>query len=350
MYSEFTAVLVLISAAHGLFISVLLLRKSRRYVFLAGVLLLLSFDLGSLYIYARRLEESYPFLYFTDVVTPFLYGPLLYWFARELSAPGFRARDLWHFLPAVLLWALVTPEIVDGLEDPQGIRELYRGLSAWDYGARLVLVLQLSIYGFARYRLPIPADPGARLGRGLQLGIFVLVWVTVLLESLAQLAFRSALEAIILGSVAGSIGLIYLVGYLSLVGRIPGPAPVKYAKTRLEDAELDRLVQRLRAAIRADDLYADPDLSLEEFARRLDIPAHRISQALNRGLDRNFFRFVNEYRVEAVKRGLVDEAFREQTVLEIALRCGFNSKASFNAVFKETTGMTPSAYRKQFGS
>ena len=35
------------------------------------------------------------------------------------------------------------------------------------------------------------------------------------------------------------------------------------------------------------------------------------------------------------------------TVLAIGMDAGFNSKSSFNAVFKKQVGMTPSQFRKE---
>ena len=55
---------------------------------------------------------------------------------------------------------------------------------------------------------------------------------------------------------------------------------------------------------------------------------------------------MNEYRVEEVKKRMVDPAYKNLTILAIAYDSGFNSKSSFNTIFKELTGMTPSAYQQ----
>ena len=62
---------------------------------------------------------------------------------------------------------------------------------------------------------------------------------------------------------------------------------------------------------------------------------------------KNFFDFINSYRVESVKEMLLNKEFEHYTVLAIGLESGFNSKTSFNTVFKKMTGVTPSEYRKQ---
>ncbi|MGC9366431.1 MAG: helix-turn-helix domain-containing protein [bacterium] len=68
---------------------------------------------------------------------------------------------------------------------------------------------------------------------------------------------------------------------------------------------------------------------------------------INESLQQNFFNFVNSYRIEEVKKMLVDEVNSDRTILEIMYECGFNSKSSFNSVFKKQTGLTPSQYRVQ---
>jgi len=67
---------------------------------------------------------------------------------------------------------------------------------------------------------------------------------------------------------------------------------------------------------------------------------------LNEHLGESFFDYINRRRVAEVQRCLADPAYRGETVLAIATAAGFNSKASFNAVFLQRTGQTPSEYRR----
>jgi len=64
-------------------------------------------------------------------------------------------------------------------------------------------------------------------------------------------------------------------------------------------------------------------------------------------MKKNFYTFINEYRVEEVKKRLVDHQYDHLTFLAIAYECGFNSKSSFNFIFKKSTGMTPSEFKKK---
>ena len=97
--------------------------------------------------------------------------------------------------------------------------------------------------------------------------------------------------------------------------------------------------------VRSESLYLDPNLSLTSLARRSKIAPSQLSLLVNKGLGKNFNEFINEYRVELVKERLQDEKFKHLSILAIALDTGFNSKATFNRVFKKIDGNSPSYYR-----
>jgi AraC-like DNA-binding protein len=64
-------------------------------------------------------------------------------------------------------------------------------------------------------------------------------------------------------------------------------------------------------------------------------------------LQQNFFDFINRYRIEEAQRLLTDPPDKKITVLEVLYECGFNSKSSFNTLFKKHTGLTPSEFKKK---
>ena len=88
--------------------------------------------------------------------------------------------------------------------------------------------------------------------------------------------------------------------------------------------------------------YLDPELTLPALAQRLGTNASILSAVINNAFGRNFNDFVNGYRVEAVKKMLQDPANSHYSLLGIGLACGFNSKSTFNRVFKKMTGSAPS--------
>lgn len=93
--------------------------------------------------------------------------------------------------------------------------------------------------------------------------------------------------------------------------------------------------------------YLDSDFTVYQLANHLGMPRRRLSYLLNKGFNKNFFQFVNQYRVDEVKSRLRNTEYARFTLLDIALESGFKSKSSFNSIFKQYTGETPSQYRKR---
>ncbi|NOY60505.1 MAG: helix-turn-helix transcriptional regulator, partial [Calditrichaeota bacterium] len=91
--------------------------------------------------------------------------------------------------------------------------------------------------------------------------------------------------------------------------------------------------------------YLISDLTLPQLANMLHISAHNLSEILNTYMQKNFFDFINHYRVEEVKNKLSDPKTQHLNILAIAFDAGFNSKTSFNTIFKKYTGQTPSQFR-----
>ena len=87
-----------------------------------------------------------------------------------------------------------------------------------------------------------------------------------------------------------------------------------------------------------DKLFLNTRLTLDEFAKRVELPSRQVSAAINQCLQQNFHEFVNRYRVEEAKRILSLPDKERQTVVQISSMSGFNSKAAFNRFFKKFAG------------
>jgi AraC-like DNA-binding protein len=121
----------------------------------------------------------------------------------------------------------------------------------------------------------------------------------------------------------------------------------RYARSGLDRERVPELLARLDSVTRLEKPWLEPDLTLGALATRTGLSQHNLSQLLNEELGKTFFDYVNEQRVEEVKRCLLDPAYASQTILEIALASGFSSKTAFNSAFRQYTGVTPSAFRRQ---
>ncbi|NOW96120.1 ABC transporter permease [Mucilaginibacter sp. SG564] len=103
----------------------------------------------------------------------------------------------------------------------------------------------------------------------------------------------------------------------------------------------------LKETVAAGRFYTDPDLALATLAVQLGIHPHELSKIMNLGLKKNFSDFINEFRVRETIRKMRDPAYDHLNLLGIAYESGFNSKTTFNRVFREITGKTPLEYKKE---
>ena len=96
--------------------------------------------------------------------------------------------------------------------------------------------------------------------------------------------------------------------------------------------------------------YLDPELTLTQLAKDFSISRGQLSLLINEGIGDNFYDFINKYRIEAVKKLMIDPLVKNYNLFGIALEAGFKSKSTFNLIFKRFTGLTPTEYRKNLST
>ena len=105
-------------------------------------------------------------------------------------------------------------------------------------------------------------------------------------------------------------------------------------------------VERLEDLMTKVKLYQDPDLDLDGLADSMDMSPRSLSSLISGHYQHSFYDFVNGYRIEAAKGMLEDGNAAEKPIQQVFQEAGFNSKSTFNTLFKKATGATPSAYRQ----
>lgn len=106
------------------------------------------------------------------------------------------------------------------------------------------------------------------------------------------------------------------------------------------------IFEHISAVIIDESLYKKARLSLTDLSQKTGFKTREISRSINLCAGKNFCDYINEFRINAVKLKLQNNVAND-TMLEIALQAGFNSKSSFNASFKKITGVTPSQFVHQ---
>jgi len=116
-----------------------------------------------------------------------------------------------------------------------------------------------------------------------------------------------------------------------------------YSNMALDEQQLQQIAQQLNLVMEQKNLYMDPDLSLRELSTAIAIRENKISETFSRYFSKNFYDYVNGYRIQKACLLLKDS---DLNILTIGMEVGFNSRSTFNSAFKRLTGQTPSQYRK----
>ncbi|WP_428231165.1 helix-turn-helix domain-containing protein [Flavobacterium sp.] len=119
----------------------------------------------------------------------------------------------------------------------------------------------------------------------------------------------------------------------------------KNAAKKIDSAEAEILFRKLETIMIEKILYKNPNLTLQDLSKEINISSHQLSQFLNNNLGKNFTSFVNEFRIKEACKIITSN--NKITLESIGYDGGFNSKSTFFAAFKKHTGTTPSNYQLQ---
>lgn len=122
------------------------------------------------------------------------------------------------------------------------------------------------------------------------------------------------------------------------------PSPISIPQSDDKQVVSKLEIDMVSAFMKDEKPYLNPDLNLSELADDLKMNRGQLSQVINSGFGQNFNDFVNNYRVNAIKEKLNEGSHKQLSLLGIAYDCGFNSKATFNRVFKKLTQTSPTEY------
>lgn len=104
---------------------------------------------------------------------------------------------------------------------------------------------------------------------------------------------------------------------------------------------------RLTQLMKEDWVFMQSEITLKDLAEKIGLRHHQLSQVLNQHMGISFHDYLNRHRIERARKMLASTTTDRQTIIGIAYDCGFNSKVTFNVVFKKHTGLTPKEYRQR---
>ncbi|MFY0630631.1 MAG: helix-turn-helix domain-containing protein [Flavobacteriaceae bacterium] len=368
----FGTAMVLMSSMHGLLLALILFfnnrlrSKANRYLALAifAASIVLSMDI----VYYFDIEYQLGFLQYFPVylrtIVPvgifyfvlFLIDPKHQFSVLEKSGFGFIALEILVELIYIPVNIFASDEnSIEYWEDVLVMIEQFVGLVACFLFFWLAMrkVMNYQKYLFNHYSTTTHKSLG-----WLHTFLIMNLTITVLwLLSYTQQLFgfyEAAEETFILVTIGLGLFLFFIGYYLILKYNWFHVVPIdkeileeESQKSKLS-SKADSYYQNLIELMKEEKLYTDVELTLQNLSERLGISSSYLSRIINEKEQKNFFEFVNGYRIYEVKEKLIDEEYHHYSILGIAFESGFKSKTTFNTVFKKFTGQTPSSYQKQF--
>jgi len=314
-----------------------------------------------------KIPETYPYLIHLDVVTLPLFAPFFYFYVCSMTGERiiFKGKTLWHLLPGLIFFLFFLPERFNSFDIQ--LNYFHSFYSKFPFKVEffsIVVFIQieayvvLSIQKLKKYAAVIKSSYSDIERINLKWLYQFMILIAILNLSVVPVILYSQLELTLYIPLFAS-GLYMILVWKS----VNQPMVLSFEKKEREliipiepkkNLSLilsEELGQKYKTMLEdfffKEKPYLNPELSIKKLAEDIKIQTHHLSWVINEKFECNFFDFINKYRVEEMKEKLMDERYKHIKIEEIAYSCGFNSKATFNRVFKKYCNLSPGEFQKQ---
>ena len=353
-------VIAWIGLSQALFSGLLTLTKGNRSIadrLLSAWLFLLAIEFLTIGLESKILPN---FIFLSNSFL--LFNPALYLYTCSLTKPNFELKwkQLLHLTPwfffKITSWIIKEPQSFETYFQPNHtlwFRLLFgiSGIISW------VVYLWLTGIILTRHRKLIQnefsnIDLFKKIGWIHFIVIFYILYCfSVLIWCLFNIIILNTASVNIF-NYSVLLFFIYIFGFYGLKQKaIFKRIPIENGNSKqqnqiLNETASENVKTKILNYFQKEKPYINPDLNMTLLSETLKIPKHHLTEVLNSNLGKNFFQFVNEYRIEAVKKELSNPK-NPYSIEAIGYECGFNSKSTFFSVFKNITGQTPMEYKIQ---
>ena len=311
--------------------------------------------------------NNFPYLFFIAGSFDFLFGPTLYLYVKSVIFDKFKLRkiDIIHLIPFILYniffltqYHIYPPDIQREMIQNGFLGTIFLKYILWTVFHGLVFIyMMLIIRLLFIYSNEIKNNYS-------NIKEINLKWLKIVIYGFICMWSFYLINYIVYTIRVKDSTLLNLFGKLTLVGFstfliykvlinpeiIPGINIIKGKnKNDYKNTNKDDLL-KLTSYMKTEKPYLEPNLVIHELAERTSISHRKLSYIINKELNKNFFNFINEYRINEAKTLLLKPESSKKTILEVLYESGFNSKSVFNSIFKKQTGYTPSEFKKNFFS
>ncbi len=329
----------------GLYLLLFRKSKSASSYFLGLLLLAICFKIGKSFIYYFYPQLPGVYIQLGILGSAFV-GPALFHFIQSAlnQQAKITGRQYWIYL----FWtvSLLIVGIVLPYDNNPALWNSYIGTAI---SAQLIVCLLLDGWLLRNALAKIfVARAKISTAEGLLLSVYIgnLIIPAAFKLSIFDFFNGPCISAALFFSLILYLNVFLFAGKRKTSGPLLGSSDLeRYANRKIADEQALFLTDKLQRIITEEQLYKNPDLKLNDLARKINISAHQLSQLLNDNLGKSFASYINEFRINeacaliANDRGIKLEA--------IGYEVGFNSKSTFYAAFKKLKQTTPTLYKEQ---
>jgi len=321
---------------------------------------------------SQNLFHDFHWVYEFACASHVLHGSMFYFYILSLVDPnfGFSKKHFLHLIPFAVYMGYKTTTKSLGLVDCLGeggcshSDNIYAIISVY---MKFLIILAYVVMGYWMI-LKVQKNKSFAKGNPYRLkwissignGVMVLLAVVFILKLLGAFDVHFVIDQVMVINIIVSvfvISFVYIYSKYAYIFAHPMSVnlafPVEKDTTSVniseEENPYDEQFQKICDFIETKEVYKDGDLTLRKLSEMIDLPEHIISQAINRSANRSYSDFINSYRINYFIQLIDQKAHEDKTLLYLAFDCGFNSKSSFNRVFKQFHEITPTEYIKSKG-
>jgi AraC-like DNA-binding protein len=361
--------IILLGTLQGFVVTALLFfskGKTQSNRMLGGIMMLMSMACLNIYLLETGFQSHTFFWSVVEAVVPLIIimpvGPLIFFYVNTFVNPDFRLtrKQAIHFYPAVLdvVTQVVAALYIIGLLLKVGNHwtqpEVANFIDSYNMYVDIPRWISVSVYTGLAYRLLRRHGKQARsAGKSLSwpaqfvygFVVFQVIWLLHLVPYIIPATSNILLDTVSWYPIY--VPLAVLVYWLGIKGfflhrdqRSSSPKTLA-----VEKDVIDHTLRALTKAMEEDRIFLDPTLNLDKVVAHTGISQKNISAVLNQYLGKSFNEYINEFRVGEVKQRLTDPRYAHLTLTGIAFECGFNSQATFQRIFKQSTNQSPREFR-----
>ena len=309
--------------------------------------------------YRLGTEHIAPHLLYINYPLVLLLGPVIFFYFRILVNDNvkFKLKYLLIYLPGILVFLYFNPFYIQNADTKMLLYPLSNNENIFIRYSYNIIDYSLIAYVFFCFLLSFRYTYflwNKKTLVNIKFIRIILLYMVFWISFIGFMVYSDVTDSFFLYKIGVLLSVLFIIFSVFMSHRYPDfyniirkeTSIVKYKNSQIKGLNLKAVINRINELMEYEKIYSDESLTLNKLSEILNITTHQLSEILNKNFDLTFNTFINNYRIEAAKKMLINNP--GYSILSIAFHCGFNSKTTFNTAFLKNTALSPSAYREKY--